>query len=191
MAKLTKKCLKKIAGNAKLSYEEMETLLIEIEGVLNSRPLTYCYDELDEPHLAPSSLVIGRRLLDPVQLDADIDAVSLSRSDLVKRDRYLRTVLSHFKNHFKHEYLTSLREFHRNKLAKNDCEVLVGDIVYLQDDNLRRKQWNMAKIEELLSGKDGIVRAAVIRTLDKSKRPILLKLALRHLHPLEVTSAVR
>ena len=67
MVKLTKKCLKKIAGNAKLSYEEMETLLIEIEGVLNSRPLTYCYDELDEPPLTPSSLVIGRRLLDPVQ----------------------------------------------------------------------------------------------------------------------------
>ena len=191
MVKLTKKCLKKIAGNAKLSYEEMETLLIEIEGVLNSRPLTYCYDELDEPPLTPSSLVIGRRLLDPVQLDADIDAVSSSRSDLVKRDRYLRTLLSHFKNRFKHEYLTSLREFHLNKLAKNECEVSVGDIVYLQDDSLRRQQWNLAKIEELLPGKDGIVRAAVIRTLDKSKRPILLKRALKHLYPLEVTSDVR
>ena len=39
----------------------------------------------------------------------------------------------------------------------------------LQDDSLRRQQWNMAKIEELLPGKDGIVRGAVIRTLDKSK----------------------
>ena len=58
MVKLTKKCLKKIAGNAKLSYEEMETLLIEIEGVRNSRPLTYCYDELNEPPLTPSSLVV-------------------------------------------------------------------------------------------------------------------------------------
>ena len=191
MVKLTKKCLKKIAGNAKLLYEEMETLLIEIEGVLNSRPLTYCYDELDEPPLTPSSLVIGRRLLDPVQLDADIDAVSSSRSDLVKRDRYLRTLLSHFENCFKHEYLTSLREFHHNKLAKNECEVSIGDIVYLQDNSLRRQQWNMAKIEELLPGKDGIVRAAVIRTLDKSKRPILLKRALKHLYPLEVTSDVR
>ena len=49
----------------------------------------------------------------------------------------------------------------------------------------------MAKIEELVPGKDGIARAAVIRTLDKSKRPILLKRALRHLYPLEVTSDVR
>ena len=86
----------------------------------------------------PSSLVVGRGLLDPVQLDADIDAVSSSRSDLVKRDRYLRTLLSHFKNQFKHEYLTSLREFHRNKLAKNEFEVSVEDIVYLQDDSLHR-----------------------------------------------------
>ena len=76
MVKLTKRCLKKIASNAKLSYEEMETLLIEIKGVLNSRPFTYCHDELDEPPLTPSSLVIGRRLLDPVQLEADIEAVS-------------------------------------------------------------------------------------------------------------------
>ena len=49
----------------------------------------------------------------------------------------------------------------------------------------------MAKIEELLPGKDGIIRAAVVRTLDKSKRPILLKHALRHLYPLEVASDVR
>ena len=125
--------------------------------MLNSRPLTYCYDELDEPPLTPSSLVVGRKLLDPVQLDADTDAVSSSRSDLVKRDRYLGTLLSHFKNCFKHEYLTSLREFHRNKLAKNEWEVSVGDIVYLQDDSLCRQQWNMAKIEELLPGKNGII----------------------------------
>ena len=34
--KLVKSCLKKVLGNAKLSYEELESVLIETEGVLNS-----------------------------------------------------------------------------------------------------------------------------------------------------------
>ena len=46
--KLVKRCLKKVLGNAKLSYEELESVLIETEGVLNSRPLTYVYKELSE-----------------------------------------------------------------------------------------------------------------------------------------------
>ena len=44
--KLVKRCLKKVLGNAKLSYEELESVLIETKGVLNSIPLTYVYDEL-------------------------------------------------------------------------------------------------------------------------------------------------
>ena len=48
----------------------------------------------------------------------------------------------------------------------------------------------MAKVEKLRPGKDGIVRAAVVRTLDKAKRPVSLKRAIRTLYPLEVTSDV-
>jgi len=36
--KLVKRCLKKVLENAKLSYEELESFLIEAEEVLNSRP---------------------------------------------------------------------------------------------------------------------------------------------------------
>ena len=34
--KLVKSCLKKVLGNAKRSYEELESVLIETVGVLNS-----------------------------------------------------------------------------------------------------------------------------------------------------------
>ena len=44
---------------SKLSYEEVETILIQIEGVLNSRPLCYVDDsDLTEP-LTPSHLMFG------------------------------------------------------------------------------------------------------------------------------------
>ena len=45
MVKSTKRCLKKVLGNSRLTYEELSTVLTEIEGVINSRPLTYVYDD--------------------------------------------------------------------------------------------------------------------------------------------------
>ena len=49
--KITKKCLMTIACNRVLACEELETLLMEIEGVLNFRPFTYACDELDKQSL--------------------------------------------------------------------------------------------------------------------------------------------
>ena len=56
-----KRCLRKVAGNARLSQVELETILVEIEGTLNNRPLTYGYDELGEDMLMPAHLLYGYR----------------------------------------------------------------------------------------------------------------------------------
>ena len=67
-----KRCLRKIVGQAKLSYDELLTALTEVEMVLNFRPLTYgSADNFEEP-LTPSHLLIGRRVMslpDPVPSD--------------------------------------------------------------------------------------------------------------------------
>ena len=58
-----KRPLHKILGQAKFSFDELNTTLIEVEAIVNSRPLTYITsDELEEP-LTPSHLIIGRRIL--------------------------------------------------------------------------------------------------------------------------------
>ena len=60
LVRSTKCCLRKALGQAKLSHDELLTALIEIEMVLNSRPLTYIpADDLDEP-LTSSHLLVGR-----------------------------------------------------------------------------------------------------------------------------------
>ena len=56
----TKQYLRKVLGEAKFSHDELLTALIEIEMVLNSRPLTYISEnDLDEA-LTLSHLLIGR-----------------------------------------------------------------------------------------------------------------------------------
>ena len=60
MVKSTKRCLKKVLKNARLSYDEFPTILIEVEAVLNSRPLAYVEAEGIEEALTPSHLMLGR-----------------------------------------------------------------------------------------------------------------------------------
>lgn len=50
-------------GQARLTYEEMHTAILEVEAILNSRPLSYTTSEDTEEPLTPSHLLIGRRLL--------------------------------------------------------------------------------------------------------------------------------
>ena len=45
MVGLVKGCLRGVLGNAKLSFEELLTTLVEVKGALNSRPLTYLYED--------------------------------------------------------------------------------------------------------------------------------------------------
>jgi hypothetical protein len=62
MVGCVKQCLRKTLGRARLKRDELETVLIEVECTLNSRPLTYKYDEGGEEVLAPSHLIFGRRI---------------------------------------------------------------------------------------------------------------------------------
>jgi hypothetical protein len=45
LIKSTKRCLKKSIGRASLTFEELRTILVEIEATLNNRPLTFIYDD--------------------------------------------------------------------------------------------------------------------------------------------------
>ena len=57
-----KQCLK-IIGRAKLTHEELLTIVTEVEMIVNSRPLSYVSQkDLEEP-ITPSHLLIGKRVL--------------------------------------------------------------------------------------------------------------------------------
>ena len=182
--KLVKRCLKKVLGNARLSYEELESVLVETEGVLNSRPLTYVYDDLSEAPLTPSHLVIGRRLLEqPLVTDSPMNTLG-------KRERYLNRILTHYRSRWKKEYLTGIREYQKLKGREPRRTIQLGDVVHIYADKTPRQQWKMGRVEKLLVGKDNVARAAELVTVDNSLRKIRMKRPVQKLYPLEVDTSV-
>ena len=88
MVRSTKRCLKKAVGSRRLTYEELNTVLVEVEAVLNSRPITYIYEEDTETPLTPSHLFCGRRLLDKPEAAEDVNDDEFlleSREDMLRQ----------------------------------------------------------------------------------------------------------
>ena len=51
-------------GKSRLNYEELFTIITEVQGIINTRPLTYLYNDNDITAITPSYLIIGRNLLE-------------------------------------------------------------------------------------------------------------------------------
>jgi hypothetical protein len=138
MIKSVKRCLRKTLGKARLTYEELLTELVEIEAILNSRPLTYTSTKDRKEPVTSSHLMHGRRLLSlPAQHEVeDIDWGATSK-DIAKRKRYLASPLDHFWKRWKTEYLLELREAHRDRKSVQSYKELikVNDIVIVHDQN--------------------------------------------------------
>lgn len=184
LVKSVKLCLKKCLRNARLDYDEMSTSLVEVEAVLNSRPLTYVYDEMEEP-LTPSHLIVGRRILSvPAKSSFNED---VNEGTITRRVKFLQRTLDHFWNRWRAEYLTELREHHRySKRANSLRKVRVGDIVCLHDHKIPRQRWRLGKVERLLPGRDGHVRSAVVRVKAGNSPTAEFRRPLQRLYPLEV-----
>ena len=98
MIKSTTRCLKKTLRKARLTYEELLTVLTEVECMLNSRPLTYLYpDDLEEP-LTPSHLISGRRLLSLPDTTRSEGDNSSTHETVTRRARYLQRLMGHLWN---------------------------------------------------------------------------------------------
>ena len=57
-----------------------------------------------------------------------------------------------------------------------------GEVAIIKDEEQNRNKWKMGIVEELISGRDGMIRAAKLRAGKGT-----LERAVQHLYPLELT----
>ena len=143
MVKSTKRCLKKMIGQAKLSLDEVHTSIVEIESIINSRPLSYLSSgDLEEP-LTPSHLMVGRRIFNlPDDLghlfEPGDEEFTTDPTQLRKRTKHLNNTLNHLWRRGRSEYLVELRESHR-QIKHNlptQPSISPGAVVIIHDERI-------------------------------------------------------
>ena len=126
LARSIKRPLKKIIGRSSLTYDELNTILIEVEALINARPIIYIYDD-DESisyPLCPSHLIYGRRIT-AMPSSEHYEVVSTYHS-LTKRSRHQRKLLQQFTKQWSREYLQGLREQAIKSSSSNNMDISIG-----------------------------------------------------------------
>jgi hypothetical protein len=185
MVGITKTCLKKCLGKSRCNFEVLRTLLVEIEHMVNHRPLTYVNSDAGPETLTPAHLLYGRRLnILPQQTPVDLDDPEweFGREHVMNKTKQLTHLFDRFRERWRNEYLTSLREIYYTT-GNNKQSIQVGDVVQIHDEG-PRVNWRLAVVVSLLKGNDGLIRSAVIKTsTGVTNRPI------SKLYPLEIHAA--
>ena len=128
-----KRYIRKVVGTRTITYIELQTLVQEIELILNNRPIDVDYDDDQEDILSPSHLIFGRQLSTTKMSTQNSD----SDLNLSKRKKMLQTVLNHFWSRWRREYVTSLRQFQKSKQNKSATQAIKkNDIVIIYDEKV-------------------------------------------------------
>ncbi|GFX55401.1 integrase catalytic domain-containing protein [Trichonephila clavipes] len=134
--------------NSKITFEEFETIIIQIEGILNSRPLVPLSDNINEYEvLTPGHFIIGR----PISAIPEPAILDISDNRLSRWQYTTKCVLTIWKR-WKNDYLNHLQQRNKWQFEKNN--VAVGCLVLLKENDLPPCKWTMARILEVIYGTD-------------------------------------
>ena len=175
MIRTVKDLLKRMIGNARLNYDQLRTALSSVENVINERPLTVVTEDTDD--LIPITPAMFMRSIQ----SALFPEASVTAPDLREEYRRGQELQQELKSRFRIEYLSLLVQ--RAKESKHR-HPKVGDVVLVGTDDKRRLLWPLAKIIELIPGRDGALRLAKVKT----QHGVLLR-PLQRLYPLEMSEA--
>ncbi|XP_011859305.1 PREDICTED: uncharacterized protein LOC105556805 [Vollenhovia emeryi] len=165
--KSVKHHLRRVIGDSTLTFEEMSTVLAQIEACLNSRPLQALSDDPEDVNaLTPGYFLIGA----PLNAVPEPSLVEHAPSRL-SRWQLLQQMRDHFWHRWSHEYLHTIAT--RAKWWRSDIAPGIGDLCIIKGENSPPGKWPLARITEIHPGGDGEVRVVTARTTTTSlKRPV-------------------
>ena len=126
---LFKRCFHKRISNGGLTFEELSDVVLDIEVVLNNRPLSYVEDDVEQPVLTPAKMLQINTITLP-----ELDTHRVEDKNLRKRARLLRSCKEMMWRRWYREYVRSLRERHRQEKGENYSHPDPGDAVIIENE---------------------------------------------------------
>ncbi|XP_055522448.1 uncharacterized protein LOC129716636 [Wyeomyia smithii] len=180
--KSTRRNLKRVIGNAVLTFEEMTTTLCEIEAILNSRPLFAVSNHPADPEvITPAHFLIGR----PMNAipEPSYNEVKINR---LFRWQHCQLMREHFWRAWSKDYLMSLQPRKKNWMTIDN--VRPSMVVLLHDKARPPLMSKLGRVTAVHPGPDGLVRAVDILSEGSVYRRPITKLSIL---PIEVNQRLR
>lgn len=155
--------LRRVIGEQRLTFEELSTILAQIEACLNSRPLCALTEHIEDLDiLTPAHFLAGRAGLTVIN----------NAEDARSRWHLTNQIVQQTWKKWKMEYLSQLNV--RNKWLRPQRNLQIGDLVTVQDEDLPAGKWLMARVIALHPGRDGHTRVVSLKTKNGViKRPVV------------------
>ena len=141
-----------------LSDECLQTLMCEVEAILNARPLTKVSDDpSDLSVLTPNHLLLFKT-------SSNLPPGVFSKQDQYCRRRWkqIQYLTNVFWRRWLKEYLPILQT--RQKWQGIKQNISKGDIVLVVEETTPRNLWPLGVILDVNVGRDGLVRSALVKT---------------------------
>ena len=165
------------------TYEEMLTLIAEMEEILKFRPITYLYNDEISERLYRYRILSTKSTNDQNLLEYE----QFNISNLSKRMNYLHNLLESYWNQWTKEYLNDLRE-HGTTDQNVNSVIKIGDTVFIHNHNAKRNIWKLGKVVRLITIKDKNARAATVKIHSQNPLYQYINRPISNLYALETAS---
>lgn len=160
--------LYRVIGEQILSFEELYTVLAQIESVMNTRPLcrTLSNDPSEPLALTPAHFLnlTPLKCLPAAEIDDKLN--TLSRHDLLDK------LVQSFWKRWRTDYIFYLQSRYKWNTPVNP--ITVGTVAILLTENVPPLHWPLGIVEEVFPGSDGVTRIVRIKTATGSYlRPVV------------------
>jgi len=162
-----RKILSALLTQQTVTDEGLATVMVEVESIMNSRPLTpVVLDPDGEEPLTPNHLLLMRG-------SPNLPPGDFSSTDMYSRKRWrqVQYLANQFWVRWKREYLQTMQS--RQKWQVPQKNFSIDDVVLVYDEHAPRGKWPLGRVVETYPDKQGHVRQVLVRTSNGNvKRPI-------------------
>lgn len=152
-----------IVGKADLNDEQMNTAFCVVEGLLNSRPISYVSSDANDPQpLTPAHFL---------SISPELDVAPVPKTGFDSKWHDVQKIMDSVWRRFIKECLSRLHRL--PKWNKERESPKPGDVVVLLEEK-DRGFWPLARVIEVTKSRDGLVRSIEVLVAGRTvlKRPI-------------------